>query len=302
VAEKSQHPDLTVVVPSVNGWSDLAGCLEALRAQRNGAVVEVVVADRVGDSVRAPLRERFPEVRLVEAPRHTSIPALRAMAFREARGSVVGVIEDHVIVPPDWARRMLEAHREGAQVVGGAVENAATGRLVDWAAFLCEYSHCLTPPPAGPATWVTGNNVTYRRDLLESFRATIEREGWENLLHDALRGAGITLTSRPDIRVGHKMHYTVGLYAAQRFLYSRSFAGARLADSGAAKRGAYGLLALALPPLLLWRVVRNVWRSGRFRSELLRSLPLLAFFTLAWAAGEAAGAWLGAGDSLSRVR
>jgi glycosyl transferase family 2 len=292
-------PQLSVVVPSVNGWGDLEGCLRALAAQRD-VTTEILVADRVGGTLRQQVRQAFPQVRLLEAAPGTTIPALRRLAFAAARADIVGVIEDHVLVPPDWAARMLAQHAQGHQVVGGSVENAATESLVDWSAFLCEYSHCLIPP-SGPSSWVTGNNVTYRRALLERFAGVLTDDRWENHLHDAIRDAGIPLSSRPEIVVGHKKHYTVGEYVSQRFLYSRSYAGARLAGAGAYRRAVYGFATFALPPLLFWRVVSRVRASGRHGRELMWSLPLLALYVVAWAAGETAGAWMGAGDALSRV-
>jgi hypothetical protein len=292
-------PDISVVVPSVNGWQDLRGCLEALRAQA-GVKLEVLVADRVGDAVREPLRHHFPEVRVLPAAPATTIPALRALAFGAARAEVVGVIEDHVLVPPDWARRMLAAHAEGHAVVGGRVENAADERLADWAAFLCEYSHCLAPP-AGPAPWLTGNNVTYRRELLHRFAETLDGERWEDHLHDAMRAAGVTLVSRPDIAVGHRKHFTVADYSRQRYFYARSYAGMRVAGAGRLRRLAYGAAGFALPPILLLRTVARVVRAGRHRRELARSLPLIAAFVCAWAAGEVVGYWFGPGNSLEKV-
>ncbi len=292
---------LSVVVPSVNGWDYLGRCLAALERQEGGRP-EVVVADRVGPSVRVALREEAPWAVLVEAPPGTTIPELRARAFGACRGDVVGVIEDHVLVPPDWARRMLAAHRRGARVVGGSVENAARDRLVDRAAFLCEYSHCLGPGPGGPAEGLTGNNVTYRRSLLEDHADVIAEGRWEDRLHAALRASGVELTSRPDIGVAHEMHYSVGEYVSQRFLYSRAFAAQRLRGAGPGRRALYALAALTLPPILLARIVRRVWRSDRPASLLLRSLPLLALFVTAWAAGEAVGAVAGDGGALARVR
>ena len=105
---------------------------------------------------------------MLEAPPDTSIPALRALGFAAARAEIIGVLEDHIIVPRDWVQRMLAAHQDEAQVVGGAVDNMAQERLVDWAAFLCEYSHCLAPP-AGIGGWIPGNNVTYQQKVLEHF-------------------------------------------------------------------------------------------------------------------------------------
>lgn len=296
-----QPPELSVVVPSVNGWGDLDGCLAALHRQEGDVALEVIVVDRIGEPVRRWVRERYPTARLLEAPAGTPIPALRAHAFDVARAPVIGVIEDHVIVPPRWARQMLAMQREGAEVVGGAVENAAVDRLVDWAAFLCEYSHCLTPPKAGPAEWVTGNNVTYRRALLERFRHVIAEGRWEDHLHRALRDAGILLHSRPDICVGHKKHYTVGEYLYQRYLYARAYAGMRMDGASAVHRLVYGLAAFTLPPVLLYRIVSRVLKARRHRRELLASLPLLGVFVTSWAAGEVLGYWRGSGDALNKV-
>lgn len=290
-----------MVVPSVNGLGDLADCLTALEAERASVRLEVLVPDRLGPPLRAELARRFPWVTVLPASAEATIPDLRALAFTAASAPVVAVIEDHVLVPRGWARQLLEAVSERSPVVGGAVENAATGTLVDWASFLCEYAHLLPPLPAGPVAGITGNNTAYRRDLLVRYRPVIERGGWEDQLHAAMAADGIPLTCRPEIRVGHRKHFTVAGYASQRFLYSRAFAGARLAGAGPLRRGIYGLAALGLPPVLLARVVSAVWRKGRHRGVLVRSLPLLAVFVTAWAAGEVAGAWFGPGDALRRV-
>lgn len=294
-------PELSVVVPSVNGLQDLNDCLAALEEQRRNVSLEVLVVDRCGDALREEVRRRFPAARVLPAPPSATIPQMRAMAFAEATAESVAVIEDHVIVPPGWARALLDAQRAGAPVVGGSVENAAVERTVDWAAFLCEYSHCIPPLAAGPADWLTGNNIVYPRELLVRYRSVVDAGGWENLLHDALRRDGIALTCRPEIVVGHKKHYTVGEYVSQRYLYARSYAGVRFPNASPVARLAYGAAALALPPMLFWRTVSRVMSKRRHRAELVRSLPLLAVFVLAWAAGEVVGYVSGPGNSLSRV-
>lgn len=301
--EKSEKdlPDLSIVVPSVNGWGDLRGALEALYAQRGDLTLEVLVVERVGELVRASLRQHFPQAIVIPVTKDVTIPQMRSMAFDVARADIVGVIEDHVIVPPDWAERMLAEHAAGAQVVGGAVDNAATKTIVDWAAFLCEYSHCLTLPPHGPALWLTGNNVTYRKSLLQRFRDTLRQGQWEDKLHQAFRDAGIELICQPDIRVGHKKHYKVHDYASQRFLYSRAYAALRGINTSFSIRLLYGCAAMALPPLILLRITANVLRSRRHGGWLLRSLPLLGVFAFCWATGEAIGYWCGDGGALAKV-
>ena len=293
---------LSVVVPSVNGPSDLDGALEALEAQGAPDALEIVVVDRLGEEVRAHVRRKFPRVKVLAVSPTATIPEMRAAAFEASTSEAVAVIEDHVIVPKGWANALLQAMNGSRRVVGGSVENAATGRLSDWAAFLCEYSHCINPLPSGPASWLTGNNVVYPRALLQEFRHVIAEGAWENRLHDAMRDAGVALVCHPEIVVGHKKHFSVGEYLGQRYLYARSYAGARVKGRPLGPRLAYAAAAFALPPLLLWRTVSRVVSKRRHLGHLVQSLPLLALFVCAWAAGEVIGYARGAGDSLSRVR
>jgi hypothetical protein len=296
------EPELSIVVPSVNGLGDLVGCLEALELQRDSARIDVIVVDRLGEQVRNAVRQRFPAVRILSALPDATIPQMRAQAFAAATAPSVAVIEDHVIVPPGWARALLDAQRDDSPVVGGSVENGATTRVVDWAAFLCEYSHCINPLAAGRVSWLTGNNIVYPRELLNRYRAVVEAGAWENKLHDAFRDDGVPLTCHPEIQVLHKKHYSVWEYLSQRYLYARSYAGVRFSEGTVARRLAYGLASLALPPVLLARTVQRVRAKHRHQKELVRSLPLLSLFVVAWAAGEFVGYLSGAGNSLSKVR
>lgn len=294
-------PDLSVVIPSVNGLGDLEGCLEALEAQRDDVDLEIVVVDRLGGEVRQAVRERFPRVRLVDVDASASIPEMRAIGIERAEAPAIGIIEDHVLVRRGWARHMLEAIDEGAEVVGGPIENAATDTTMDWASFLCEYSHCLPPLPEGEVEWLPGNNVVYTKDVLDRHRAVLREHKWENRLHDAIREAGTPLICRADVVADHKKHFTFRDYMSLRYQYSRSFAGARIDGMPPMKRLGYAVGALALPPVLFYRTVSRIRAKGRHTEWLAPSVPFIAVFVLAWAWGELVGYVAGAGDSLSRV-
>ena len=67
-------------------------------------------------------------------------------------------------------------------------------------------------------------------------------------------------------------------------------------------RALFAVGSMALPPVLLARIATRVLGKRRHREELLRSLPLIALFVCAWAAGEAMGYAAGPGDALSRVK
>jgi hypothetical protein len=298
---ETDTPAISVVIPSVNGWSDLDRCLAALEGERADTRLEALVPERCGPTVREAAARKYPWAHLIPVPTSTSIPQMRAIAFREAHAPTVAVIEDHVIVPAGWARAMITARTGEARVVGGGLVNAATNRVVDWAAWLCEYNHLAEPMPAGPVESIHGNHTSYDRELLAECRDVIESGRWEDALHEALRGRGVTLWARPDIVAGHKKHYTVREYTWQRFLYSRAYAALRLSGAGLARRSAYGAIALALPPLLFFRIVSRVWRGRLYRAHLAPSLPLLVLFVCAWGLGEVAGAWFGDGGALAKV-
>ena len=296
-------PELSVIVPAVNELDDLVDCLAALDLQRSDVDLEVLVVDRLGEHVRQSVRNLAPWARVIPVAGDETIPMMRALGFREATGDVVGVIEDHVIVPPGWARAMLDAVADGDHdIVGGSVENAATETLLDWACFLCEYSHCIPPIPEGEVDWLTGNNVVYRRELLERYRSVTDEGRWENRLHDQIKEDGTPLVCRPEIVVGHKKHYTFGEYFSQRYLFARAFAGARVLDDQLPKRLAMGVAALALPPVLLWRTFSRILEKGKHQEWLWRSLPLISLFVLSWGVGEVIGYLRGPGDALSKVR
>jgi hypothetical protein len=295
-------PELTIVIPSVNGLGDLIGCLEAVERQRDAVRLEVLVVDRLGGDVSREVQARFPGVRLLAVPATTTIPMMRHQAFLAATAPAVAVIEDHVVVPPGWGRQLLDALASGHEVVGGPIENAATERLLDWATFLCEYSACLPPLPSGPAMWLPGNNIVYRQATLERYRAVTAEGKWENRLHDAMRADGVVLFCDPAILVGHKKHFGFGEYLGQRFLYSRSYAGARVQGASVGRRLALGVAGFLLPPLLLLRIQRSLAAKGVALGRRLSTLPLIGVFVVSWGLGEVVGYWFGAGDSLSRVR
>lgn len=296
-------PDLSVVIASVNGLEILLECLTALRRTASAdASLEILVVDRCGDTVRTALASMLPEVLVLPVDPTTSIPEMRAIGFDHAQGSAIAVIDDHILVPPDWTMQLRGALASGASVVGGSVYNAATDRTVDWAAFFCEYSHVIAPEASRDAERLTGNNVAYSRELRESYSAIARKGHWEDEFHDTLRRDGIPLMCAPEIAVGHKMHQRMRDYISQRYWYSRARTGGASAHLTLAQRALGMARSFVLPPVLFARIIARVWRSHRHRHELVNALPLVALFVCVWAAGEGVGYAAGPGHSLAKIR
>lgn len=302
-ASEGDRPTFSVVIASVNGLPYPLTCLEALAAQDADVSYEVVLADCTGPATAAAIRERFPDTVILEYDEQKSVPWLRAQGVAAARGRYVCVTEDHCVPHPDWFSRFLDAFdRTNWAAVGGGVVNECTERVIDWTVFFCEYSGLIDPVETGPSRSVPGMNVAYDMDRLKDLADVFAAGTWENFLHDELIARGFELGLDASVVVGHRKHFTVGMFTSERFHYSRSFAGMRVTGAGIGPRLTWAAKSLLLPPILVWRIWSNVSRKPTYRSPFLRSLPLILYFSVIWSVGELVGYLAGPGDSLVRVK
>jgi len=293
------NPELSVVVASVNGLPYLAECLDSLA--RRAPDAEVVVADWTDDETRALVRHRWPQVTLLSFDEPKTVPELRAAGIAAATAPYVAVIEDHCLVTSGWPDAIVEAHRAGQHVVGGAVRNVKTARARDWAPFFCEYSAFMEPLASGPVDDLTGMNVSYDRQALAAIADLLAEGRWESDLHPRLRERGFRFWSAPGAVIEHAKDFGFLEFASQRYHYSRSFAGMRAAARGA-RRLVFALGTPLLIPLLSWRIVRNVRSRPGYGPAFRRAAPLVLVYTTIWAFGELVGYTLGGGKSILKVR
>ncbi len=279
--------------------------LEAMRRQQPGCAHEIIVADRLNNSVSARIAADFPEVTLIACPSETTLPALRSAALARARGIYVAVTEDHCVPADDWIAEIVATLRHAAAdvaAVGGSVVNGLPGRWLDRATFLCEYGKYAPPVVDGPSDDLPGMNVAYVRAHLAALDPGLLRLGfWEAGAHAALRQRGLSFVSSGRIRVTHTKRIGFLEFVQQRFWYSRHFAGNRFASKSVARRAVALALTPALPLVLLWRFHRAALRRPAYAREFCAALPLLVVFTLVWAIGEIAGYAFGPGDSLRKL-
>ena len=278
--------------------------LAALRAQENAPAHEVLIADRLSDAVTAAIRRDYSEVVLIPCAPGTPIPAMRTRALQQARGAYLAVTEDHCVPPRQWLAAIGEAFRNapaGTVAVGGPIENGIHASSLDWATFLCEYSAWPPPLPSGRTTVLPGMNVAYRRDAIAAVGHEFLLTGfWETTAHPMLLARGGKLFLSDRMRIVHKKKFSFGLFARQRFLYSRYYAALRFEHRDPARRWLMCVASVALPPLVLVRIGRDALRKG-LAPEFFRALPWLVVFATIWAAGEMVGYAAGAGDALARI-
>lgn len=294
-------PKFSVIIPSVNGLPAIADCLTALERQKCDFDFEVIVVDRTKGEAAQYIRENFPFIRLIELSEPCGIPEMRAIAMAQARGEYLVITEDHCMAPENWLAEINKAHESGYSVIGGAVENGSRARLIDWAVFLCEYSSFMPPIAEGETDFITGNNTSYKRSVVEKLDDAIKRNYWEYFLQAELRRMNIKFLSVSGIVVSHQKEFGFFYFLSQRFHYSRSFAAMRKKTSSNAQQIIYLLYTPFLPFHLTWRIAQNVRQKQRNYKEFFFSLPFLLIFMCSYALGEFTGQIFGAGKSLFKV-
>lgn len=292
---------ISVVIPFVNKLPTLLECLTALEDQQIEFCFEVIVVDRTKQLTIEDTSKTFTHVSLISLENPCGIPEMRFIGMSRAKGEFVAIIEDHCIVPAGWMREIVNAHNLGYLVIGGAVENICTKRLIDWAAFFCEYSTFMPPIPAGESDFITGNNTSFNRSLLEKTDDSLKKDYWEYFLLKELKLRNIKFLNVPNLIVNHKKEFGFFYFLKQRFYFSRSFASMRKRNSSFEKQVIYLLFAPFLPLFLVWKIALNVFEKKRNYREFFLSLPILLCFLFSYALGEIVGQLFDLGNSLLKI-
>lgn len=301
--EQSEAADSVSVILGRVSTEDGDRVLETIRSF-SSSPCEIVIADRIGDAVSDRIRREHPQVKLIPCSPNASLPEMRTLAFEASSGQIVAVTEDHCIPCPGWVEQVRDAFRAASPevvAVGGSVINGVTDRPLDWATFLCEYSAFIPPMSEGDTQVLPGMNVAYRRRAIEQAPRDLLTKGfWETTLHPRLLADGGKFLMVNALRMEHAKRFSLRLFLAQRFLYSRYYSGIRFRQAPLAKRLAAAIGCLMLPPLLLARATKSASSKGK-GPEFRRALPHLALMMLVWSWGESVGALLGPKDSLARI-
>ncbi len=294
-------PEISVVIVSLLGLPLIDDCLRALDRQQGDFDVEIIVVSCCQNGATEHIRKNFSHVKLLQLSERLGVPQLRAVGMSHATGDIIAITEDCCIPRENWFEEIIKAHRLEYEAVGGAIENGSSNRIVNWAVYLCEYSHMMLPIPYGEVGGIAGNNSSYKRGTIDKVDESIRRDYWEFFLHQELRKLDVKILSVPAIVVVKKKEFSFLYFLTQRFHFSRSFAGMRSKLIPPSRRAISALFSLALPFLMTWRIAQQVFQKKRYYREFFFSLPLLAIFMVSYAAGEFTGYVFGSGKSLEKV-
>lgn len=291
---QAREVPLSVSVIMFTAESSLTRCLDALLEQKAVDTPEILVPHDDSLAGAESLRARYPQVKFLHMPGSRTPAELRAMAAREARGRIIGMLEDHAIPEPDWCARVIEAHEQTRAAVGGAVEKgfapgSSSDTTLNWAVWMTDYSRYMSPMPAGPSHSLTDCNVTYRRSSLEPIEDVWRDEFHENIVNGKLSEAGAVMWFDPGVVVREYRPLTIGAAVRDRYSFGRLFASTRVENVPLPKRLIMAAASLIMPPVLAARAAGNLLSRRRHRGQIVRCAPALLFVASVWMLGEMVG-------------
>jgi GT2 family glycosyltransferase len=115
-ARPDQHPDLTVIIASLNGARGLDQCLRALATQSIRSRLEIVVVDDGSTDDTAAVGQAH-GVTVISHPRNLGIAAARNTGLNAAKADIVAFLDDDCEPEPGWAEHLLSGYASG-DVVG----------------------------------------------------------------------------------------------------------------------------------------------------------------------------------------
>ena len=140
--------DLSVIVVNYNTRELVLECLASLRAETTGIEYEVLVVDNDSpDGSAAAIRERFPDLDLIEPGANLGFAEANNLASERARGEWVLLLNPDTVVLDGAVHKLLAFARKSAQpgIFGGRTlfadlslnPSSCWGRITPWSAF-CE--------------------------------------------------------------------------------------------------------------------------------------------------------------------
>jgi GT2 family glycosyltransferase len=121
-------PNLSILIVAWNCRDYLRRCLEALRPATAGLAAEIIVADNASsDGTPALLRERFPDVQLIEIGRNAGFAAAINQAADAARGEFLWLLNPDTVPTAECIAGLLDCLRRqpDAGAVGPRLWDAA---------------------------------------------------------------------------------------------------------------------------------------------------------------------------------
>ena len=287
---RSDNLALSAIVISRNDEGRIARTVASVVNQSCPEPFEVIVVVSGTDRTAEVVRQRFPEVTLIELPRPALPGEARNTGLRVARSTYVSFPGSHVELPPGSLAARLRAHRLGYPMVTGVVLNGTSTRS-GWASYFLDHAANLPDKPATVLDHPPAHCSYALEPLLElgGFPEDL-RVGEDTTVNTALYRRGYVTYRDPGIQLTHHSPCrNPWRLVRHHFVRGRGFGRITLRNtakgSSLLNRRFLNTFLLQYLPRRLSLTSRSVWASPDYRRRYALVFPLVL-------AGSVA-AWLG---------
>ena len=197
-------PLVSVVIPSYNSARTIRKCLSGLSAQRTTLPFEVIIADSSDDGTEQIVSTEFPEVKLLHFDGRRSTGIARNFGIDAARGDIILFLDTDCVPNPKWIDQMVAGIFNGADGVGGSVENGTPWSISGTVGFYLEFFRFLGHPGKPiPTPFLMGGTTGFRRRVLELMRYTDNSVGDDFIFGWGQVNLGRKLFFLPSVTVKH---------------------------------------------------------------------------------------------------
>jgi glycosyltransferase involved in cell wall biosynthesis len=300
--DRPAFPAMSVVLITPDNYGAIRKTIGHLRAQTVKNSLELVIVAPQSDNLnlnKSDLQD-FYQFRVIEVGRITLTGKALAEGFRQASAPIVTYAEEHSYPEPGWAEALIRAHSGPWAGVGAVLGNANPGTMTSWAELYSDFGPWVEPAKAIESINLGGHHSAYKRAVLLEFGPLLDSLLETDLiLNGELRARGYKLYLEPAAKSYHVNCSRFTSHLLSEYHGGRLFGAARARyERWSIFRRLLYIGGMPLIPIVrLWRIWKEIRRSGRQRELFPLVLPPLITGLISHTVGEATGYILGRGGA-----
>jgi glycosyltransferase involved in cell wall biosynthesis len=168
------NPAITVVLVADNYRDRAQRMLRSVLEQDIADQIVIFVYDRAHRAGKDFAELNHPNVVYEAVDRRLTLGQLQTRATLSATTDIIAFIEEHVTVPPGWARETLRRHAEGYAGMTGSFVAGNPARYFARILFSITYGTYILPQKSGATRQMPGDNSSFIRSKLLKYDDEME--------------------------------------------------------------------------------------------------------------------------------
>jgi hypothetical protein len=293
-------PALTVVLIADNYRDRAQRMLRSVLEQDIADRIVIFVYDRANQSGKDFPELNHPNVVYEAVDRRLTLGQLQKRATLTAATDIIAFIEEHVTVPPGWARETLLRHAQGYAGVSGSFVAGNPGQHFARILFSITYGTYVLPQQSGETQHMPGDNSSFIRARLLRYGDEMEiLFNTDSLLMGRLLADGENFYRAAELQLHHWNEHIFSDGWKALFYWNQMYICNRVTlESWSLPHRVTRFLATPLVPFVrVLKTYRQSRRNGADMKQFLADSPIAFLYHCASALGMATGLLFGFQDS-----